>query len=296
MRDLAQKQHLLIDFCGGIDHAIALAYALQAPDTKVVGIICSDTDAGRGISLAQKVIDWAKPGYEIAVVAGEQRPLFATLSEHTARVNEASTGVRLMLEKAREAEGELTLVVLGRLTTLAKAAAAEPMLAKQLKRIVIQGGAIRVPGDVTAIAEANMHADPEAASFVLAAGLPVLLVPLDATHALTLTNEQAQAVVSIARNTGMINIAENTDLQPGAADLRLSAWGAMVAALDPSAVATQQMKLTIDCTSTLSRGAVLADLRAKPSVGRDTDVCVRIETEKQYLWLQEALEQEGNRR
>ena len=295
MRELAQKQ-LLIDFCGGIDHAIALAYALQVPDTKVVGIICSDTDAGRGISLAQKVIDWAKPGYEIDVVAGEQRPLFAALSDHTARVNESSAGVRLLLEKAQEADGELTLVILGRLTTLAKAAAAEPMLAKQLKRVVIQGGAILVPGDVTAIAEANMYADPEAASVVLAAGLPIFLVPLDATHAVTLTNEQAQIVVSIARNTGMINTAENADWQPDVDDLRLSAWGTMVAALDPSAVATQQMKLTIDCTSTLSRGAVLADLRAKPSVGRDTDVCVRIETDKQYQWLQAALEQGVNRR
>ncbi len=291
MRDLAQKQ-LLIDFCGGIDDAIALAYALQAPDTKVVGVICSDTDAGRGISLAQKVIDWAKPGYEIDIVAGEQRPLFASLSGNTARVDESSAGVRLLLEKAQEAEGELTLVTLGRLTTLAKAVAAEPMLAKQLKRVVIQGGAIRVPGDVTAIAEANMHADPEAASFVLAAGLPLLMVPMDATYKLTMTNEQAQAVVSIARDTGMIHV----DWQPDATDLRLSAWGAMIAALDPSVIATQQMKLTIDCTSTLSRGAVLADLRAKPSVGRDMDVCVRIETEKQYLWLQAALEQEGNRR
>ncbi|MFP3388383.1 nucleoside hydrolase [Brevibacillus sp. SIMBA_040] len=295
MRDLAQKQQLLIDFCGGIDHAIALAYALQAPDTKIVGVICSDSDARRGISLAQKVIDWAKPGYEIDIVAGEQRPLFASPSGNTARVDESSAGVRLLLEKAQEAEGELTLVTLGSLTTLAKAAAAEPMLAKQLKHVVIQGGAIRVPGDVTAIAEANMHADPEAASFVLAAGLPILLVPLDATHAVTLTNEQAQGVVTIARNTGLIR-AEYADWQPDAADLRLSAWGAMVAALDPSVITTQQMKLTIDCTSTLSRGAVLADLRAKPSVGRDTDVCVRIEAEKQYQWLQSALEQEGNRR
>ncbi len=284
---LAQEKRLLIEFCGGMDQAIALAYALQATETKVVGVICSDTDAGRGMALAQKVMDWAKPGYEIDVVSGEPRALFGAAPNA-----QATEGVRLLLEKAQEADGDLTLVTFGRLTTLAKAAASEPMLAKHLKRVVVQGGAIRVPGDVTPIAQANMYGDPEAAAFVLAAGLPLLLVPTDATQQLALTSEQVQAIISIAKNTGMIRSEGMEHWQPEGSNLRLDAWGAMVAALHPAAIVTQQMKLTVDCTSTLSRGAVLADLRAKPSVGRDTDVCVQIDIEQQS-WLQAALEREG---
>jgi len=44
------------------------------------------------------------------------------------------------------------------------------------------GGAFDHPGNVTSHAEANIWHDPEAAELVFAAGWPVRLVPLDATH------------------------------------------------------------------------------------------------------------------
>ncbi|MGG1658132.1 nucleoside hydrolase [Brevibacillus sp. NRS-1366] len=293
---LDQKQRVLIDFCGGVDHAVALLYALQEPNVQVVGVICSDTVAERGTTLAQKVIDWAKPGCDIPVVAGDDRPLFATGTDSSARAEKMNAGVRLLVDEANKADGELTLITLGRLTTLARAAACEPLLAKKLKRVIVQGGAIRVPGDVTAVAEANIYADPEAAAFVLAAGLPVVLVPIDVTHPLTMTESKWETLLSVARENGMASRAKEGDGLQDVTDLRLHAWGAMVAALHPARMHTQQMKLTIECASVLSRGAVLADLRAKPSVGTETEVCVNmdINSDAPGEWLRVALEKEGN--
>lgn len=294
--DLDQKQRLLIDFCGGVDHALALVYALQDPNVQVTGVICSDTEAERGVRLAQMVIDWVKPTYEIPVVVGESRPLFAAGTDSSTREEKTSAGVRLLVEEANRAEGDLTLLTLGRLTTLARAVASEPSLATKLKRVIVQGGAIRVPGDVTAVAEANIYADPEAAAFVLAAGLPLVLVPTDVTGPLAMTESQWQRLLSIAKENGMAGQTEEGAELPEATDMRLHAWGAMFAALHPERIKTELIKLTIDCASALSRGAVLADFRAKPSVGRDTQVCVHMGIDKSApgQWLQSALEKEGN--
>lgn len=294
--DLDQKQRLLIDLCGGVDHALALVYALQDPNVQVIGVICSDTETERGIRLSQMVIDWVKPTYEIPVVAGESRPLFAAETDSSTREEKTSAGVRVLVEEANRAEGDLTLLTLGRLTTLARAVASAPSLATKLKRVVVQGGAIRVPGDVTAVAEANIYADPEAAAFVLAAGLPLVLVPTDVTGPLTMTESQWQRLLSIAKENGMAGHTGEGAGLPEATDMRLHAWGAMFAALHPERIKTELIKLTIECASSLSRGAVLADFRAKPSVGRDTQVCVHMDIDKSApgQWLQSALEKEGN--
>jgi purine nucleosidase len=66
----------------------------------------------------------------------------------------------------------------------------------------------------------------------------------------------------------------------------------MLAALHPEHVQIEQMKLSVDTKSDLSFGAVLADLRAKPSVGRDTAVCVHVAAPGK--WLQTILEKVGN--
>ncbi|MDF2678866.1 MAG: nucleoside hydrolase [Brevibacillus sp.] len=284
---MANKQKLLIDFCGGIDHAVALWYALQAPEVEVVGVGCSDTDMERGSSLVKRMIALTQLDSEIPVATGASQSLFGLPED-------AQAAAHLLVEKANEYKGELTVVTLGRLTNLAKAVAIDPRIPEKLKQVVVQGGAIRVPGNATAIAETNLHADPEAAAFVWAAGLPLLLVPLDATDHLRLSQEESQGILSKAVALGITKASEEKgepSLQDGTG---LDASGAMIAALHPELIHKQQMKLTIECHSTLSRGAVLADLRAKPSVGIDTEVVVGIDVEAFRQWLRGISDKEGS--
>jgi purine nucleosidase len=67
-------------------------------------------------------------------------------------------------------------------------------------RIVAMGGAVDVPGNVTPTAEFNMFVDPEAAHRVLAAGLPLEVVPLDATRQAVLPRAGMRA--TLGRATG----------------------------------------------------------------------------------------------
>ena len=54
-------------------------------------------------------------------------------------------------------------------------------------RVVVMGGALTVPGNVSAGAEANMASDPEAADAVLRSGRKLTMVGLDVTHRVVLT-------------------------------------------------------------------------------------------------------------
>ena len=60
------------------------------------------------------------------------------------------------------------------------------------------GGAVDVPGNVTPDAEFNMHVDPDAAAAVVAAGLHLDVVPLDATRQAMLEASALHAALAAA--------------------------------------------------------------------------------------------------
>src|SRR4029453_9977189 len=91
-------------------------------------------------------------------------------------------GAEAILDTSDRWGPDLTIVALGPLTNLATALARDAGRLARAGRIVVMGGAISVPGNVTPAAEFNIHVDPEAAAMVLSAGLPVELVPLDGTR------------------------------------------------------------------------------------------------------------------
>ena len=74
---------------------------------------------------------------------------------------------------------EVTLLMLGPLTNLAKSLVSIPETKKIIKSVVIMGGAFYVPGNATKYAEFNIYADPEAANIVLRSGLAIKAIGLD---------------------------------------------------------------------------------------------------------------------
>lgn len=100
---------------------------------------------------------------------------------------EPGHAVEALIRHVMAAPGAVTVVALGPLTNLALALRLEPRLAGAIGRLVVMGGALRVPGNTTPHAEFNVFVDPHAAAIVLDAGLPLTLVPLDATRQVRLT-------------------------------------------------------------------------------------------------------------
>ncbi|MFN2302328.1 MAG: nucleoside hydrolase, partial [Anaerolineales bacterium] len=80
------------------------------------------------------------------------------------------------------------LLTLGPLTNIGDLLRDEPQLEDLVQMIVVMGGAIKVPGNVgmyvngNESAEFNLYIDPLATHKVLSSGVPITLVPLDATN------------------------------------------------------------------------------------------------------------------
>ncbi len=100
--------------------------------------------------------------------------------------------VALLLKTIKTSAAPVTILAIGQLTNIAAALQREPALKKNIRRIVIMGGAIHVPGNVSEnhsgilnnVSEWNIYIDAPAAKKVFASGIPIRLISLDATNAL----------------------------------------------------------------------------------------------------------------
>jgi len=97
-----------------------------------------------------------------------------------------------ILQKSNEA---ITIVAVGPLTNIADAIQKAPEISDHIKEIYIMGGAVESQGNVgnsgvniqNEYAEWNIYIDPVAANVVFKSGIPIVLIPLDATDDVPVT-------------------------------------------------------------------------------------------------------------
>lgn len=206
---------LILDLDMGVDDAMALAYALGSPEVELVGVTTTfgNVRVEQSARNCLAVLDLlGRP--EVPVYLGADRPMEATEPymppASTALIHgkngiggasipdspyepvgASSAGgkaaVDYLIDAARTYGSELVYVATGPLTNLARALERDAAAMMSIGRIVVMGGALTVPGNVSAGAEANIASDPEAADAVLRSGRKLTMVGLDVTHRVVLT-------------------------------------------------------------------------------------------------------------
>ena len=83
------------------------------------------------------------------------------------------SSAQFIVDMARANPGEITLVAVGPLGNLSLALLLEPALPSLLKQVILMGGTVLEPGNVSPVAEANIWNDPHAADQVFTAGWPL---------------------------------------------------------------------------------------------------------------------------
>jgi len=181
-----------------------------------------------------------------------------------------------------DASRPVMVLATGALTNLAQAFQRQRGAARNIQRLVIMGGAIRVPGNLgdggyyktdNKTAEWNIFIDPLAAKRVLASDVRIDVVPLDATGKVPIDMAfvhelKAAATGPLSRFVAQILESERELIQQGL----YQAWDplAAVALVDPAVA--RWTALTLDVTA---NGATLpAGNRSNTRVALDADAAL----------------------
>lgn len=203
------KQRIILDTDPGVDDALALFLALASPEVQLEAVttVSGNVSVEHTTRNALTLLELAGRT-DIPVARGCARPLIippvlaadvhgenglgdVILPEPQLQPVEQHA-IELLVEKILAAPGEITLVCVGPLTNIAHAVRREPRVAQAVRELVIMGGALRVPGNITPCAEFNIFVDPHAAHIVLHAGWPIRLVALDVTTRTLFKRELAE--------------------------------------------------------------------------------------------------------
>jgi inosine-uridine nucleoside N-ribohydrolase len=290
---------VIVDTDAGVDDALALILVLRSPELRVETIttVSGNVSVGQATSNVFKILDLLDPESRPMVARGAHQPLKKKpLNAHRVhgadglgelhrfknadgnpRYPEAQLPADLpeassaLLETLARYPNEVTVISLGPLTNLASALLADAERFRKAKELVIMGGAIAVPGNITPAAEFNIYADPHSARLVFASGLPIRLIPLDVTEKIRL---EASEVKSLSRAAeaplgqfladASSRIMQYMEETRGRAELVLHDPLTVGVVVEPSLVGTRPLSVDVETEASITQGMTLADLRPVP--------------------------------
>ena len=288
----------LIDTDPGIDDALALLLAWGSPELRVEALttVAGNVPVRQASLNAWRLCVLRDPTPFPTLAEGAAAPLSRPLRTATyyhgvdglgdtpgwpaaSLPSAPAVAVDLMVELARRHRERLVVIALGPLTNLAHWLARDPETLRSVGRVVVMGGAVDVRGNVTPGAEFNIHVDPDAARQVFEAGLPLEIVPLDATRQAVLTPSELEG--ALAMRPGPVTdriraftargFLEHPGGRPG---LTLHDPLAVGLAVDPGLATWRSARLTVGPDGETRRALGAPNCRVADRVDRDRFVAM----------------------
>jgi inosine-uridine nucleoside N-ribohydrolase len=258
----------VIDTDPGVDDAIALLMAFSCPQIDVVGLTTTagNVPIGPATRNALAILE-AVDRTDIQVARGAARPirgqyayarhvhsaegLTYPLPPPTLRASDTDA-VQFLSETLRANPGAVTVIALGPLTNLARLNRDQPTVLPLAKRLLVMGGAVDTPGNITPHAEFNFYSDPTAARLVMESGIPITLIDMAPCRQVFLT----RADVESARPAAAAGILAERLLagwfRQGATRERFNMYDplTLVAAIAPHTIKLRSVTMTVDDSTT----------------------------------------------
>lgn len=213
---------IILDTDPGIDDAMAILLAVNHPDIELLGLttVFGNLSVEGATKNALDLLDIFEASH-VPVVKGAGKSLEKmhggypdfvhgknglgniTIKE-SARKAHSLNAAEFIVEQVLKYPNEITICAIAPLTNLALALKLEPKIANLTKQVVIMGGAVRVNGNVTPAAEANIYNDPLAADIVLTSNWPITLVGLDVTLKVILDAEFMLEIKNQGKNGALL--------------------------------------------------------------------------------------------
>lgn len=282
---MVNRQALIIDCDPGVDDAVALMLAFGSAEVDLLAV----TTVGGNVPLTKtarnaRMLRQIAGRDDVPVHAGADRPLrrkpagagefhgeeglgFMTPFAPSKPIADGH-GVDAIINAAMDREpGSVALAVLGPMTNLALALRKEPMLAARLGPVAVMGGARSEGGNITASAEFNIWADPEAADEVLRSDCKIVMFGLDATHQVRATDARIAAIAGLGTPqadtaAAMMRFSQKVEREivgwdaPPVHDVCPVAW-----LLRPDLFVLKPCRIAVEMQSELTRGHTAVEFR-----------------------------------
>lgn len=246
------KQKVIIDTDIGddIDDAFAVALAFRSPELQVLQIDAGYGDTPLRARLLQHFLhDAGLPRVPIAQGVVTHTTNVFTQRAYAEQQPEPShpypDAISTSLDLIRKYPGEITLIAIAPLSNIGAMIDRDPATFRKLKRVVLMGGSIRRGyGDNKAPEpEWNIKMDIGAAQKLFASGVPIFVMPLDATI-LKLDAAKRQEVFN--HGSPLTNQLAILYKQWGSETPTLFDAMAVGYAIDPALCSTTPMHLRVD--------------------------------------------------
>jgi inosine-uridine nucleoside N-ribohydrolase len=277
--DRSAPPPIVLDCDPGHDDAIAIVVAARHTELLGITTVAGNAPLERTTYNACVVRDLL--GLDVEIHSGAQRPLVAPPMHAgyvhgesgldgadlpvPARGAQGGDAVSFIIDTCRSRPGTW-LVATGPLTNVALALRAAPELRHHVAGVSLMGGGTF--GNRSPVAEFNIWADPEAASIVFGAGVPLLMCGLDVTHTFVATPERVDMVRALpgrlpAVLTDLLEffsrsyVARHADMRGAAVHDPL----AVLALTHPHLVSTTPHHVDVETHGSLTRGMTVIDRR-----------------------------------
>lgn len=197
-------RRIILNVDTGLDDAAAIILAAGSESIHLEGLVATHGNVDLAHTLENTLNVCERIGIRAPVYAGSSQPIKRervhagdfhgesgldgpVFGPRVHQTVQPGSGIQFIIDTIVANPHQITLVPVGPLTDIALAIQREPKIITLVKEIVIMGGSF-IGGNVTAEAEFNSYADPEAAQIVFTSGAPLVLFPLDCTTKVTLSD------------------------------------------------------------------------------------------------------------
>ena len=301
---MAKAKRVIIDADPGIDDTAAILMALASDKLQVEAIttVHGNASVEQCTVNALRILEAAGRA-DIPVYQGVGRTLTYQVPSYASHIHgddgigniewplptkslRVTHAVPELIDRVLSAPGELTIMAIGRQTNVALAMSIEPRFAESVGEIIVMGGALFQPGNVTPLATANIAGDPEAADAVYRSGARVTQIGLDVCNQVEVSSAQQQRVWDagtpatnlLQKATRFINRAYQNDNRLHNPDgVQYSDLSPMAYAIAPELFGLRDMHVRVETQGEFARGFTVADLRKNSNAEPNVSVAMEVD-------------------
>ena len=303
---------VILDVDPGIDDAMAVALALFDPELEVVAVTATGGNVApqQATLNVQTIIEQLDPPRlpRLGAASLDNSPSDDRRTLHgpdglggasfpCAELHNLHPADKVLCDEVRGAPEAITLITCGPLTNIARAMQRDPAFVNSAGRMIVVGGSVTGPGNITAAAEFNIHADPASARAALRSRLTKTIIPLEVSSQLVLSFDWLDLLPPESTRVGkflrrIFPYAFRAHRQAlGLEGIFAEAAVGLAAVAHPELFETRDMEVDVETQGELTTGATVFDRRQGSARRANAEVAVAVDLAgvKDYLLRQLAV-------